>query len=108
MAEEYSGLDLDFTGSPVAYKFLHDNSFVRVIIGAVGSGKSYASAAEVMLRAVKQVVSPIDKVRYSRFAVVRNTYGELKTTTLKTWVDMFPEHIFGPIRWTPPITHHIK
>lgn len=72
------------------------------------SGKSYASAAEVILRAVKQAPSPIDGIKYSRFVVVRNTYGELKTTTLKTWVDMFPENVFGPLRWTPPITHHIK
>jgi hypothetical protein len=32
----------------------------------------------------------------------------LKTTTIKTWIDLFPESTFGPLLWTPPITHHIK
>ncbi len=43
-----------------------------------------------------------------RFAIVRNSYPMLKTTTIKTWIDLFPESTFGPLLWTPPITHHIK
>ena len=72
------------------------------------SGKSYACAAEIMLRAVKQTPSPIDGIKYTRFAIVRNSYPMLKTTTIKTWLDLFPENTFGPMLWTPPITHHIR
>ena len=104
----FGGLDLDFSTSPTVWKFLSDNAFFRGLMGPVGSGKSYACAAEVMLRAVKQPVSPKDGVRYSRFVVVRNSYPELRTTTLKTWLELFPEHIFGSMRWSPPLTHHIK
>ena len=82
----FGGLDLDFSSSPTVWKFLSDNSFFRGLMGPVGSGKSYASAAEVMLRAVKQPVSPKDGVRYTRFVVVRNSYPELRTTTIKTWL----------------------
>jgi hypothetical protein len=32
----------------------------------------------------------------------------LKTTTIKTWLDLFPENTFGSLLWTPPITHHIR
>lgn len=103
-----SGLTLDFSQSPTVYRFLQSNNFIRGLIGCVGSGKSYACAAEIMLRAVKQQPSPIDNVRYSRFAVVRNSYPMLKTTTIKTWQELFPESIWGPINWTPPITHHIR
>ena len=78
------------------------------MMGPVGSGKSYACAAEVMIRAVQQKPSPIDGIRYSRFVIVRNSYPELKTTTIKTWQDMFPEATFGPMLYTPPITHHIR
>ena len=78
------------------------------MMGPVGSGKSYACAAEVMIRAVQQKPSPIDGIRYSRFVIVRNSYPELKTTTIKTWQDMFPESTFGPMLYTPPITHHIR
>ena len=77
-------------------------------MGPVGSGKSYACAAEVMLRAAKQPPSPRDNIRYSRFVVVRNSYPELRTTTLKTWTELFPEGQWGSLRWSPPITHHIK
>ena len=102
------GLNLDFRTSPVVYDFLSSNAFVRGVMGPVGSGKSYACAAEVMMRAVKQKPSPIDGIRYSRFAIVRNSYPMLKTTTIKTWLDLFPEATFGPMLWTPPITHHIR
>jgi len=87
---------------------LHDDSFVRGLMGPVGSGKSYGCAAEIMLRAVKQPPSPKDGIRYSRFVIVRNSYPELRTTTIKTWLELFPENIWGPMRWSPPISHHIK
>jgi hypothetical protein len=103
-----AGLNLDFRTSPIVYKFLQSNAFVRGLMGPVGSGKSYACAAEIMLRAVKQAPSPIDGIKYTRFAIVRNSYPMLKTTTIKTWLDLFPENTFGPMLWTPPITHHIR
>jgi hypothetical protein len=103
-----TGLNLDFSQSPQVWEFLRSNAFVRGMMGPVGSGKSYACAAEIMMRAVKQKPSPIDGIRYSRFAIVRNSYPMLKTTTIKTWIDLFPESTFGPLLWTPPITHHIK
>jgi hypothetical protein len=103
-----TGLNLDFSKSPAVYEFLKSNAFVRGMMGPVGSGKSYACAAEVMIRAVQQKPSPIDGIRYSRFVIVRNSYPELKTTTIKTWLDMFPEATFGPMLFTPPITHHIR
>lgn len=103
-----TGLSLDFRTSPAVYKFLSSNAFVRGMMGPVGSGKSYACAAEIMIRAVQQKPSPIDGIRYSRWVIVRNSYPELKTTTIKTWQDMFPEATFGPMLYTPPITHHIR
>ena len=106
--EDSASLDLDFSTAPTIWKFLNNNSFVRGIMGPVGSGKSYACAAEIMLRAVKQKPSPRDGIRYSRFAVVRNSYPMLRTTTLKTWMEIFPENIWGRAHWSPPITHHIK
>jgi hypothetical protein len=92
-------LDLDFSKSPNIWKFLSDDSFFRGLLGPVGSGKSYACAAEVMLRAARQPPSPKDDIRYSRFVVVRNSYPELRTTTLKTWTEIFPENQWGNLRW---------
>jgi len=103
-----SGLELDFTQAPTTWEFLHDTSFFRGLLGPVGSGKSYGCAAEIFLKAVQQAPSPVDNVRYTRFVIVRNSYPELRTTTIKTWGTLFPEDVWGPMRWSPPITHHLK
>ena len=108
MSDAITNLNLDFSSSPTIWNFLNDKSFVRGIMGPVGSGKSYACAAEIMLKAVKQKQSPRDGIKYSRFVVVRNSYPELRTTTIKTWQELFPENIWGAFRWSPPLTHHIK
>jgi len=108
MSNEITNLKLDYSTSPIVWKFLQDKSFVRGLMGPVGSGKSYACASEIMLKAVRQKPSPKDGIRYSRFVIVRNSYPELRTTTIKTWLELFPEHTWGNMRWSPPITHHIK
>mgnify|MGYP001326225053 FL=1 len=102
------GLKLDFSKSPTVWNFLNDDSFVRGMVGPVGSGKSYACCAEIFKRAIQQKPSKRDGIKYSRFVIVRNSYPMLKTTTLKTWLELFPEHIYGAVRHSPPITHHIK
>jgi len=107
LGKSWVGLDLDFSNSPTIWKFLNDDSFFRGIMGPVGSGKSYACASEVMLRAIRQPPSTRDGVRRSRFAIIRNSYPELKTTTINTWREIFPENVFGPMRWSPPLQHVI-
>jgi len=85
-----TGLNLDFSRSPVIYDFIRSNAFVQGLMGPVGSGKSYGCASKIFIKAVQQKPSPIDNIRYSRWAVVRNSYPMLKTTTIKTWLDLFP------------------
>ena len=85
---------------------MKDDSFWRGLRGPVGSGKSVGCAVEVFRRALQQ--QPNDKgIRKSRWAVIRNTGPQLKTTTIKTWLDWFPENDYGPFRWGVPFTHHI-
>lgn len=101
-------LTFDFSSSPTAWSFLQDDAFVRGLLGPVGSGKSYTCCSEIMRRALGQRPSPRDNIRYSRWAIVRNSYPELRTTTIKTWKELFPENLWGEMRWSPPITHHIR
>jgi len=79
---------------PTLKRFHDSAAFVRGIRGPVGAGKSTGCCAEIMRRAREQVAGP-DGIRRSRWVVVRNTYGELKDTTVKTWLDWFPEELFG-------------
>ena len=51
MSDAITNLKLDFSTSATVWKFLKDKSFVRGLMGPVGSGKSYACAAEIMLKA---------------------------------------------------------
>ena len=62
MSDAITNLNLDFSSSPTIWNFLNDKSFVRGIMGPVGSGKSYACAAEIMLKAVRQKQSPRDGI----------------------------------------------
>jgi hypothetical protein len=101
-------LEISFEDQPTVFDFLDDDAFVTALMGPVGSGKSYGCAVKLMKKALEQKPSPRDNIRYTRWAVVRNTYGELKTTTLKTWTEVFPEDKWGRVLWTPPITHHIR
>ena len=106
--EQPKGLKLDFSSAPTVGRFFNSDSFVRGLMGPVGSGKSYACCAEIFRRAVQQRPSPRDGIKYSRFAIVRNTHPMLRTTTLKTWLELLPEDVWGPVKYAPPITHHIK
>lgn len=45
-------------------------------------------------------------MRYARWAAIRNTYPELKSTTIKTWQDWFPDSI-APIKHDTPITSRL-
>ena len=87
--------------------FLKDNNFLRGLRGPVGSGKSVACCIEVIRRALLQKPSE-DGKRKSRWAVIRNTNPQLKTTTIKTWLDWFPEEEWGRFGWSVPYTHNIK
>ena len=91
----------------VLKNFMKDNTFFRGIRGPVGSGKSVACCVEVFRRALQQEKNS-DGVRKSRWAIIRNTNPQLRTTTIKTWLDWFPENDWGKFTWSVPYTHNIK
>ena len=98
---------INYKGSPTAIKFHQSNAFVRGVMGPFGSGKSVMMVMEIFMRAKAQAPSN-DGIRRSRWIVARNTQPQLETTTIKTWLDWFPEHIFGKMSRKPPFTHTIK
>lgn len=98
---------ITYQASKTASKFHLDDSFVRLQFGAVRCGKTASSVNEIRRRAWEQYAAP-DGIRYTRWAIFRNTYPELKMTTIKTWLDWFPENIFGKLKWDSPISHLIE
>lgn len=72
-----------------------DDSFVRVIMGPYGSGKSTWAITEIVRRACAVPVWHAGR-RRSRWGIVRNTSGELQSTTLATWLAWFED--LGDIR----------
>ena len=77
---------------PVSQAFIESRAFLRGIMGPFGSGKSTLCCVTILDLALKQAPGP-DGVRRSRWAIVRQTYPELKTTTIKTWHDIVPPNI---------------
>lgn len=92
---------------PVAADFMMSDKFVRGLRGPVGSGKTSACCIEVFRRMCEQAPDR-EGWRPTRWVVLRNTQPELKTTTIKSWLDWFPETKFGQFSWQPPFTHRFK
>lgn len=89
---------IKYRATPILWDFHRSPAFMRVIRGPVGSGKSTACCWEVWRRANEQALSPNGK-RQTAFLVVRQTYRELKDTTLATWLDWFSETHLGDFHY---------
>lgn len=68
-----------------------DDSFVRCIMGPYGSGKSTWAIHEIVRRTCAMPKWSDGGRRRARWAIVRNTSGELQSTTLQTWLAWFGE-----------------
>lgn len=89
-------VEYDYSSMPTIKKFSEDDSRIRGLMGPFGSGKSSGCVMEIVQRALKQKKGK-DGIRRTRWAVVRNTYMQLRDTTEKTFFDWFPPDICG--RW---------
>lgn len=87
--------------------YLESRKMVSVIQGPIRSGKSKVSNLKVAAISGEQWPGP-DSVRRTRWGVIRNTYAELTTTTMRTWTDTFPEDLYGKIIWSKPAFQEIR
>jgi hypothetical protein len=73
---------VNYTAPPTCAAFMKSDSFGRLIAGPVGSGKTTACIFDQFKGASQQVRAP-DGMRYTRYAIVRQTLKQLKDTVLK-------------------------
>ena len=85
-------MDVTYVASPNMKLFHTDDHFVRALMGPIGSGKSVACCVELIIKAMNQLPNH-EGIRKTRFAIIRNTYRELIDTTIKTFMDWFPEEL---------------
>ena len=97
-------IEISYTAEPTLARFHASDKFVRGIRGPIGTGKSVGMCMEIFSRALRQEAHK--GVRRSRWAAIRNTYPELKSTTINTWEDWIPSEI-SRITWDSPITAHV-
>lgn len=70
--------------------FLMSDGDFDIIQGPIGSGKT-DTAVMRLFRHASQQPQQRDGTRRSRFAIVRSTFPELKTTTIPSFTELFPE-----------------
>jgi len=85
---------MDYEPPLSAVPFFTSDSFISLILGPVGSGKTTASLMKVAYEA-KRVAKCHDGVRRSRAVIIRNTAGMLKDSTWPDWLKLFPEGLAG-------------
>lgn len=88
-------------------RYLDSRANVACIQGPVRSGKSVASIMRIY-EAMMAVPPDHTGKRRSRWLVIRNTYTDIEQSTLKTWLEWFPEAIYGTVKWTPPYVHKMR
>lgn len=92
----------------VLREFCRCNDFVQFIQGPWGSGKTAACVVGKLWKVAVSQAPDKEGIRRTRFFIVRNTYTDLKNTTLNTWKDWFPEGVYGEITMSRPFRHHIQ
>lgn len=98
----------EFPG-PVAEALFWDDSDVVGIQGPVGSGKTTTTLKSRLRRAIMMPRSTIDGWRRYKLLVVRETYRQLWSTTIPSYLESYPKSLGS---WSggrgDPVTHVIE
>ena len=96
----------DYKNIPTVRDFSRSDQFIRGLMGPFGSAKSSGCVVDIIRRAHAQEPGA-DGIRRTRWAVIRNTYQQLRDTTIKTFHEWVPPALFG--QWNKSEhTYYIK
>lgn len=87
-------IEYSYEAVPTIGRFAQSDAALRILMGPFGSGKTSGSVIEHVRRA--QAQAPLkDGIRHTRFLAVRNTYRQLRDTTMQTVFQWLPPKHFG-------------
>lgn len=95
IVERKHRVDYSYDRIPTLRRFTLSDKRIRGVIGPFGSGKSSACLWDLIRNGTQTQRPGRDGIRRTRFSIVRNTYTQLKDTTIKTVLDWFPSPMFG-------------
>ncbi len=83
-----------FQATPTMWDAMQSQAYVTVLAGPVGSGKSVCACHRLVQLAIEQEPNA-EGLRKTRSLIVRNTADQLRSTTMKTFLDWFPPGVWG-------------
>lgn len=84
-----------YKASPTGKEFHASTDLVRAVMGPINSGKSTMHTMDPVFDVSRMPAFTRDGVRRGRYFFSRNTYPDLKGTTLKSWMEWFED--FGEV-----------
>lgn len=94
IANESSASEIGYTAPPTLARYMASTHRMRIVMGPAGSGKSSASVM-LTLKHMMEQEPDWDGKRRSRWAIIRRTMPQLRTTTIKTFLDWIPPGTLG-------------
>jgi hypothetical protein len=90
---------IEYTPDKTIAEFISDyipkELFYSFIVGPVGSGKTTGALMKIPHMAKLQEPSPVDGIRRTKFVVVRNTFAQLRDTSIASWNYWFKDGVAG-------------
>lgn len=96
---------INYEASNTGREFHGDENFGRFIVGPFGSGKTTMGILEILLRGLKQKPDTNGR-RRTKAVVVRNSYPELRSTTIPSFLSWFKD--ICKITYGAPISAEIN
>jgi len=88
-------INYSFEDAPTLYDFYNCNKRIIGVRGPVGSGKSSVCVWKIIKHAREQEPHPHDGKRHTRWAIIRNSYPQLKDSTIRKVLEWLPNGMFG-------------